>query len=189
VLTTDEPYFLCRCGNSKNKPFCDDTHLSIPFDGTETARNIKFSKVAETIEGAGLVLKDARIYCSSARYCTRAGGIRYLIAGSDNPESKEIAIQEVSNCPSGRLVVEDKNTLALMEPLIKPSVTVTEDLGKKVSGPLYLKGGIKVVSSEGILYEVRNRVTLCRCGKSGKKPFCDGRHIKAGFNDGDKSIS
>ena len=32
------------------------------------------------------------------------------------------------------------------------------------------------ISAEGKLYEVRNRVTLCRCGKSTNKPFCDSSH-------------
>ncbi|MFY9800413.1 MAG: CDGSH iron-sulfur domain-containing protein [Methanoregula sp.] len=40
-----------------------------------------------------------------------------------------------------------------------------------------MRGGIPVESSEGHVYEIRNRITLCRCGKSYNKPFCDGRHI------------
>lgn len=189
VLPTEDVYFLCRCGNSKHKPFCDDTHLSILFDGAETAGNKKFSEQAEIIDGPGLVLNDARAYCASARFCTRAGGIRNLIAKSDNPEFQELAIQESLNCSSGRLVVTDKKTGLPVERFSEPSITVAEDPGKKVSGPLYLKGGIEVVSSDGKKYETRNRVTLCRCGRSGNKPFCDGSHIKAGFNDGDKSIN
>ncbi|MBE9517696.1 MAG: CDGSH iron-sulfur domain-containing protein [Bacteroidetes bacterium] len=26
IIKKDEPVFLCRCGNSSNKPFCDGTH-------------------------------------------------------------------------------------------------------------------------------------------------------------------
>ncbi|HAS05054.1 MAG TPA: iron-binding protein, partial [Dehalococcoidia bacterium] len=34
-----------------------------------------------------------------------------------------------------------------------------------------------VNSAKGEPYEVRNRVTLCRCGKSSNKPICDGSHL------------
>ena len=29
-----KPYYLCRCGESKNKPFCDGAHNRVEFDGT-----------------------------------------------------------------------------------------------------------------------------------------------------------
>ena len=51
-----------------------------------------------------------------------------------------------------------------------------EDTEKKVSGPIYVRGGIPVVSADGKTYEIRNRVTLCRCGRSDNKPFCNGSH-------------
>ena len=44
-------------------------------------------------------------------------------------------------------------------------------------GPLWVRGGIPVMSADGKPYAIRNRVTLCRCGKSGNKPFCDGSRI------------
>ena len=45
-----------------------------------------------------------------------------------------------------------------------------------------------IESADGKKYEIRNRVTLCRCGKSNNKPFCDGNHLQSRFNDGDKSL-
>ena len=43
-------------------------------------------------------------------------------------------------------------------------------------GPIWVRGGIPVASADGKTYEVRNRLTLCRCGRSANKPFCDGSH-------------
>ena len=58
-----------------------------------------------------------------------------------------------------------------------------EDPSLGVSGPLWVRGGIPVTGADGGQYEVRKRVTLCRCGQSKNKPFCDGSHIEAGFKD------
>jgi CDGSH-type Zn-finger protein len=57
-----------------------------------------------------------------------------------------------------------------------------------VSGPIWAKGGITVEAADGFQYEVRNRVTLCRCGASKNKPFCDGTHCSIKFNDGDETL-
>ena len=44
-----ESYALCRCGRSKDKPFCDGTHIKTGFDGTETASRKGYMEEAETI--------------------------------------------------------------------------------------------------------------------------------------------
>jgi len=172
-----EEYDLCRCGQSRNKPYCDESHAKIGFDGTETASRKKYLEQAKRISGPDLVLTDVQELCASARFCDRAGGVWKLTRDSGDAKSKEIAIQEACDCPAGRLVVWEKKTGKSIEPQLEPSISLIEDPENKVSGPIWARGGIPLVSSDGTEYEIRNRVTLCRCGRSGNKPFCDSSHI------------
>jgi len=173
-----EQYALCRCGHSKNKPFCDGTHAKIHFDGTETAGNEAYLRHPDSIEGRELRLEDVGNLCVHARFCMRAGGIWNLTRNSGIPEARDTAIEEACNCPSGRLVVRDRKSGRAIEPELEKSIVLIEYPARHEHGSLWVRGGIPVVSAEGKSYEVRNRVTLCRCGKSGNKPFCDGSHIK-----------
>jgi CDGSH-type Zn-finger protein len=75
-----------------------------------------------------------------------------------------------------------------MEPELADSVALVEDPAKGVSGPVWVRGAVAIESADGKPYEARNRVTLCRCGKSANKPFCDGNHISVGFKDGNELI-
>jgi CDGSH-type Zn-finger protein len=183
-----EEYHLCRCGKSKNKPFCDGAHEEIGFDGTETASMKKFELQAKKIIGPGVDMLDAEELCASARFCHLAGGTWANVQKSGDSFAKKMAIQTACNCPAGRLVVYDKKTGKAIEPQFEQSVSIIEDTPAKVSGPIWLKGGIQLESANGKKYEIRNRCTLCRCGKSTNKPFCDGSHIRTNFNDGDKSL-
>jgi CDGSH-type Zn-finger protein len=166
---------LCRCGKSKNKPFCDGTHAKVGFDGTETADEAYLNQPKE-IEGAALKLTDIEELCASARFCHRADGIWNLVPASADPEKKQIAIEEACDCPSGRLVIWDKKAGKIIEPDLIKSIGLIEDPAMGVDGPIWVRGGIPVESADGKTYKVRNRVTLCRCGKSKNKPFCDSSH-------------
>ncbi len=167
---------LCRCGQSKNKPYCDGSHAKVGFDGTETASKEPYLDQAETIEGPDLTLTDAVSLCALGRFCDRAGGIWSLVHDSDDPDARDIAIQEGKDCPSGRLVVWKKDGTPI-EPKFEPSIGLVEEPDIGIQGPLWIRGGIPVVSADGTTYEVRNRATLCRCGKSSNMPFCDGSHM------------
>jgi CDGSH-type Zn-finger protein len=171
-----DTYTLCRCGKSKNKPYCDGTHNDINFDGTETASRKPYIEKAEIFEGPELKLTDAHEFCDHSRFCMRSGGIRNLIEKSDDPEAKQTAIEEAMICPSGRLVLWDKKTEKPFEKEFKPSIVLVRDEQKKCQGPIWVRGGIPIESADGTMYESRNRVTLCRCGKSENKPYCDGSH-------------
>jgi len=172
-----EKYRLCRCGESKNKPFCDGTHTKMGFDGTEVASSEPDLKQAKIIQGPTLKLTDFVDLCVSARFCDRAGGIWNLIPRSDCLDARRVAIEEAADCPSGRLVVWDKKTRKAFEPRLKKSIGLVEDPKRESSGPIWVRGGIPIKSADGKTYEVRNRVTLCRCGKSSNRPFCDGSHF------------
>ncbi len=185
---SQENYSLCRCGRSSAKPYCDGTHARVGFDGTETASREPYLNRAEKIEGPGLDLTDAKDLCAVARFCHKGGGTWNLTANSDDPQARDLAIDEAGKCPSGRLVAWDKETGKRIEPDFEQTVAVVEDPQKRVSGPIWVRGGVPVQSAEGATYEVRNRATLCRCGKSQNKPFCDGNHIAIGFKDGNEMI-
>lgn len=172
-----ERYTLCRCGHSEKKPFCDGTHTKVHFDGTEKGDYEPFSEGANVIPGPVLTLNDNKHLCVHAGFCVRAGGTWNLVR-SNNPEAREIAIEETCNCPSGRLVIIDNATGKAIEPEFEKSIVVVESPPRHEQGPLWVRGGIPIESADGKLYEIRNRVTLCRCGKSKNKPFCDGSHIE-----------
>jgi CDGSH-type Zn-finger protein len=170
------PFALCRCGHSNTKPFCDGTHKKVGFDGTETANREPYLQQAKDFDGPTMVLKDAESLCAFARFCDPQGQVWNLIERTDKPEARRLVEHEAGHCPSGRLVAIHRATGHAIEPHLEPSIGLIEDTAKSVSGPLWVRGGIPVVSSDGHAYEVRNRVTLCRCGRSKNKPFCDGSH-------------
>lgn len=177
-------YSLCRCGRSGNMPFCDGHHSRVRFDGKETASTQPFFRQARIIEGPGLVLADVEELCAFARFCHGEHGDSWsLTERSGNSRLREEALQTICDCPAGRLVALDKQTRKPIEPVYEPSIVILHDPSRHCSGPLWVRGGIPVESSDGFVYEIRNRVTLCRCGHSENKPFCDAMHVSAGFVD------
>ena len=174
-------YKLCRCGHSANKPFCDGTHKRIGFDGTETASREPYGVQAKTLDGPTMLLSDAEKLCSAGRFCDPNGTVWAQVERTDDPKVRAMFIRQVCDCPSGRLVAWDKRTGEAIEPRLPISIGLVDDPAEGCSGPLWLRGGIPVVSADGTPYEVRNRQTLCRCGGSANKPFCDGTHITIKF--------
>jgi hypothetical protein len=139
---------------------------------------------AEVFEGPTMDLTDAQPLCASGRFCDPDGSIWNLIEQTDDPAAVEKVKHQAGHCPAGRLVVRDKATRKAYEPVFEPSLGLVQDPVAGVSGPIWARGGIPIESADGEQYEIRNRVTLCRCGASNNKPFCDGSHVTVGFQDG-----
>jgi CDGSH-type Zn-finger protein/uncharacterized Fe-S cluster protein YjdI len=102
---------LCRCGASKNKPYCDSSHHEIGFNAT-----------------------------------------------GEPPGGK-----------TDMLPVRD-GVLAI---------------DPQANGPLRVRGNLEIISGTGRVVARVTSASLCRCGGSANKPFCDGTHTKIGFRSDD----
>lgn len=178
-LATEDTMWLCRCGNSENKPFCDGSHNRVGFDGTESAPPTTYAERERRYEGSGIVVRDDRSLCAHAGFCVNRVSDVWKMARSGATEDSVVrtqVIQMIEHCPSGALSfsLDDDE---IVEPELPVEIAVIDD------GPLWLTGGIPVERSDGAPVETRNRVVLCRCGHSINKPFCDGSHAKSGFED------
>jgi len=59
------------------------------------------------------------------------------------------------------------------------------------NGPYVVEGVERIIDADGNEYDVsdRPRVSLCRCGGSTNKPFCDGTHSKLGFDAAERAVA
>ncbi|MCK9442770.1 MAG: (4Fe-4S)-binding protein [Methanothrix sp.] len=92
--------------------------------------------------------------------------------------SSEEIMKIVDRCPSGALTYK-KEQLADEMDADQPRAKI------KVmkNGPLLVEGGCSLVDNVGSVLVGQGPYALCRCGSSGKKPFCDGTHLKIVFDD------
>lgn len=179
-MQVESPYFLCRCGGSKEMPFCDGTHKQNGFDGTETARIDTFADRQKVDErGTGLVVKSDYSLCMNSGFCgNRKTNIRRMVPHTDEPAVRAEIMAMIDRCPSGTyaysLTADGEDIEADLPAQIADTVEVTS--AGEIQGPLWVSGYIEIERSDQQPMEVRNRVTLCNCGQSGNKPLCDGTH-------------
>lgn len=181
--TENEPTALCRCGGSHRKPYCDGTHVKFEWDSRLTAPDTPLLRDVEITEGGTLAMSDNERYCVFARFCDAEGRAWNLVANSEYPEARRLAIREASMCPSARLTAWDNETGKPFEPAYEPSLGLIEDIAIGASGGIWVRGGIRLERVNGHAFEVRNRMVLCRCGESSNKPYCDGAHAAIRWRD------
>lgn len=177
-------YYLCRCGHSGKKPFCDGSHEKVDFAGAETAAyGEDIFEGSVEYGGPELTLEDNEKLCASARFCDRGINAWNAVEDSGKEENKALAIDEVCKCPSGRLTLKDKQGNAI-EPGLPQQISPMESTVHECRGPLVVTGSISVRSADDHEFLPRGRMTLCRCGESKNKPFCDSTHVECAHMKG-----
>jgi CDGSH-type Zn-finger protein len=171
---------LCRCGGSSRKPFCDGTHASIGF--TSECMSDRRQDHRDDYEADGITVHDNRQACAHAEHCIQGAPevFHRMHRPWITPEAAapDTIAAVVERCPSGALSysrdgVEHRDLDRTPQVLVRPG------------GPYEVSGGVELEVGEGewARHVSREHYTLCRCGGSSNKPFCDGTHWKNGFAD------
>ena len=169
---------LCRCGHSKNKPFCDGTHREIGFESAPS--DVASKDKIHSYEGGEVTVYYNRLLCSHAGECGRRA------ANIFNPKERpwiqpdngtvEQVQEVIAACPSGALRWSPSG--AGPESMSAEEVSITIEK----NGP-YRVSNIPVSAAYWAEGQTEKKYVLCRCGKSGNKPFCDGSHSDEGWTD------
>ncbi|MDI3337656.1 CDGSH iron-sulfur domain-containing protein [Defluviimonas aestuarii] len=170
---------LCRCGGSKTKPFCDGSHKTNGFQssgGTPSGVNriLRYAGEEVTVTYNPLI-------CSHAAVCGRVAPDVF------NPNQKpwvqpdkgsRNAVESViAHCPSGALALALGDTVTHLV-ADRARIEVARD------GPYYVREA-EIAEPHPGQGACHRKFVLCRCGKSGIKPYCDGSHRDADWKSGD----
>ena len=169
---------LCRCGGSRTKPLCDGTHGSIGFRDARLGGGPPDQR--KSYAGKRITIHDNRALCAHAGACT--DGLPGVFREEGRPwidpdaATAEEVVATIRKCPSGALSysidgVEHRDHEG------PPAVTVLRD------GPYAVTGGVELLGVAFGAEASKEHYTLCRCGASKNKPFCDGSHWEVGFRD------
>lgn len=160
------------------------------------AADMPAQHVRRDYEAEGIVVHWDSAACSHSTNCLnglpnvfdvrRRPWIHVNDAGAD-----EIAAV-VDTCPTRALtytrldgVAPGPNGVAATDttPSPTPADGTAVVISLKPDGPLMVEGPVRIELARGEALDVTERVALCRCGSSRNKPFCDGSHKRAGFED------
>jgi CDGSH-type Zn-finger protein len=187
ALEIEDPYFLCRCGHSGDKPFCDASHREGDFDGTETAdTGVTAERRVTYPGGTHIAVKCDESLCSESGFCgNRLTNVEQMVPHTDDTSVRAQVMAMVERCPSGSLTYSIEASEADVEPDLPRQIAATTEITSDgpVAGPLWVTGYIPIERADGQPLETRNRVALCCCGLSKNKPLCDGAHRACGTQE------
>jgi CDGSH-type Zn-finger protein/uncharacterized Fe-S cluster protein YjdI len=124
----------------------------------------------------GITLRFDGRRCIHSRHCV-LGAPNVFLANVSGPwlhpecVSVEACVEIAHSCPSGAITYERRDGGPQEAP---PPVNV---LRLRENGPYAIHAAIDLAGHDALM-----RATLCRCGKSANKPFCDNSHREGGFS-------
>ena len=157
--------YLCRCGKSGKAPFCDGTHAKVGFSGA--APDAPAAEV-RVWEGRTVRTHFNKATCMHVFTCKPLKELREAELAGDDAAAQQI-IEVVRACPSGALTFESKG--ASVPDAAPADVAIDNMEGGEIR--IQTDFSINVPLQER---QPPSRATLCRCGESKNKPWCDGRH-------------
>jgi len=178
ALETKSQMALCRCGGSNNKPFCDGTHATNDFSSEKLADGSKDKR--DDYVGDNITIHDNRGICAHAGRCT--DGLPKVFRLKEEPwihpnaEKAEAVAATIKQCPSGALSHSTGGTEHRDQDR-ESGVLISKN------GPYVVTGGPDLVGEKRGEGASTEHFTLCRCGGSKNKPFCDGTHWYIKFED------
>lgn len=164
---------LCRCGHSKNKPYCDGSHKTVGFNSANERPAEGKDRVLR-YEGREVTVTFNPRLCAHSAECARIAG--HVFNSSEKPwiqpdKGTKAEIEEVIRaCPSGALAFEGPVHLLPR----RARITVQKD------GPYWVLHSEVDAPPPGEAAS-KDKFVLCRCGLSGNKPYCDGTHRTEGW--------
>jgi len=176
TIDTSDTIFLCRCGASKNKPYCDLSHNTVKF--SDKRKRTKGGPVSEFV-GNDITVVDNVRQCAHSDHCVDGAPKTFFTVEAGARVSRHLAsdttrvIAAIRRCPSGSSLYKQSGKL------VYEFSADTEVLAER-NGPYR----VQRARLNGARPATEDHYTLCRCGASTNKPFCDGMHVKVKFRDG-----
>ena len=176
--SADGMMFLCRCGKSENKPYCDGSHRDAGFSSEPSDDAMRGRLFA--YEGPEITVQYNPRVCSHAAVC--ATRLKPVFDPSQKPwiqpdQGSVDAIRDVVRaCPSGALSIKGEHGATVHLSGDAPKTFVQKD------GPYHVEN-VELEDASWADGAGPQKYVLCRCGLSKTKLFCDGTHGSEGWRD------
>ncbi len=169
--------FLCRCGESANKPYCDGSHVAAGYKDTNRCAN----DALLTAAGPDVTVHFNRSICSGAGECVRNLPAVFVSGAKDwirpDQATADEVVATVRRCPSGALTYSMGGQAVTRDETVV-SVRIV------ANGPYEITGPVEIDPPRWSIHASRTCFALCRCGRSANAPFCDYSHGEQGWQEG-----